>query len=170
MLLEKTSLKLTNRGSTRQPRKQHANTMKPTTITITTAHAEQIIKLLETLELDHNNTQAGIVACELMGLIAPDVEAPEPPPTPEELDPVDFELEIPDEIEIEYEPEPEPEPEELDDDALIMAYEIALSEEWAAEQSEQERIEYNEEHPESPKFGNDWTEYRNDRMDAHHDM
>ncbi len=68
--------------------------MNPQQITITAAMAEAICGYLKVLELDHNDTSAGLLGAEICGLLAADIEAPEPPPEPEE-----------------EEPEPEPEPE-----------------------------------------------------------
>jgi len=86
--------------------------MRPLTITITTAMAEDICRHLEALERDHNDTLAGILGTEIRGLIIPDVEAPEPPPEPEEIEPG---LEVPEPEEHDVEAE-EPDPDALDDD------------------------------------------------------
>jgi hypothetical protein len=88
---------------------KHTNAMKPQTITITTELAEQICGLLETIALDHNDTSAGMLGAEIRGLLAPDVEAPEPPPDADEmeLEPDVPEPEEPEEPEVEF-PEPAP--------------------------------------------------------------
>lgn len=98
------------------PRKQpntntkHTNAMKPPTITITTGLAEQIYQLLDTIALDHNDITAGMLGAEIRGLIAADVEAPEPPPDAEDAGPEEH---APEEREIEY-PEPAPEEPEVE--------------------------------------------------------
>ena len=63
-----------------KPPTRKNDTMKPTTIT--TATADQICRMLETLELDTNNTAACIIGVEIRGLIAADVEEPEHAPIP----------------------------------------------------------------------------------------
>ena len=47
-------------------------------ITISRELARQIVDMLSHLELISGDLDAGIAACEIRGLIAPDVEAPEP--------------------------------------------------------------------------------------------
>ena len=86
--------------------------MIPLTITITTELAEQICRLLETLEREHYDITSAILGAEIRGLIAPDVEAPEPPP---ELEEIELGLEVPEPEEPDVEAE-EPDPDALDDD------------------------------------------------------
>ena len=93
---------------------KHAIAMKPPTITITTWLAEQICGLLETIALDHNDIAAGILGAEIRGMIVPDVEAPEPPPEPDEIEP-GLDVPEPEEREVEY-PEPAPDEREVEDD------------------------------------------------------
>ena len=88
--------------------------MRPLTITITTAMAEDICRHLEAVERDHNDTLAGILGAEIRGMIVPDVEAPESPPEPEEIEP-GLEVPEPEELDVEY-PEPAPEEREVEDD------------------------------------------------------
>ena len=93
---------------------KHTNAMKPLAITITTGLAEQICQLLETLASDHDDTLAGILVAEIRGMIAADVEAPEPPPEPDEIEP-GLDVPEPEEREVEY-PEPAPDEREVEDD------------------------------------------------------
>ena len=85
---------------------KHTNAMKPQTITITTELAEQICGLLETIALDLNDTSAGMLGAEIRGLLAPDVEAPEPPPDADEME-LEPDVPEPEEPEVEF-PEPAP--------------------------------------------------------------
>ena len=73
--------------------------MKPLFITISTATAEHICRILETPGITRDTT-ACIIGAEIRGLIAADIEEPEP-----DVDP--------DETEIE-EPEPDGDPDEID--------------------------------------------------------
>jgi len=73
--------------------------MNPQQITVTAATAEAICGFLETLELDHNDTAAGLLGANIRRLLGSDIEATEPPPDPDEEypepEPVESEIEAP---------------------------------------------------------------------------
>jgi hypothetical protein len=69
-------------------------------------------RLAETLELDQGVTEAGTVSCEICGQIAADVEALEPPPEADEIEP-GLDIPEPEEPELEF-PEPAPEEPEIE--------------------------------------------------------